>query len=87
LDKDKTRIFIFLPTGAKLLAAFIIIITVFPFCSHSQNWQSIFKGINRSGWEQKGGSAQYIVENNEIVAITVEDENNSFLCTKEVLIK
>ncbi|WP_088340403.1 3-keto-disaccharide hydrolase [Robiginitalea sediminis] len=44
-------------------------------------WQDLFNGKDLSGWEQLGGSAEYLVEGNEIVGRTVHDSPNSFLTT------
>jgi len=42
---------------------------------------SLFNGRNLDGWVQRGGKAQYRVENGEIVGETVPKTPNSFLCT------
>jgi hypothetical protein len=42
----------------------------------------LFNGKDLTGWVQKGGKAQFTVENGEIVGTTVTDTPNSFLCTE-----
>jgi hypothetical protein len=43
----------------------------------------LFDGKTLDGWEQRGGVAEYIVEDGTITGITVTETPNSFLCTKE----
>jgi hypothetical protein len=52
-------------------------------CTSKGEWKDLFNGNDFTGWERKGGPAEYIIENNEIIGITVDDRNNSFLCTIE----
>lgn len=49
----------------------------------SAQWKSLFNGKDLKGWNQKNGSAKFIVENGEIVGSTVANTPNSFLCTNE----
>ncbi|MBM3861098.1 MAG: DUF1080 domain-containing protein [Verrucomicrobia bacterium] len=46
-------------------------------------WVSLFNGRNLDGWVQRGGEAQYAVEDGCIVGTTVLKTPNSFLCTKK----
>lgn len=46
-------------------------------------WTPLFNGKNLSGWIQRGGKADYRVENGTIVGISKVDTGNSFLCTKQ----
>jgi len=41
-------------------------------------------GQNLAGWQRRGGTATYAVENGEIVGRTVLNSPNTFLCTKRV---
>ena len=43
----------------------------------------MFNGKDLNGWKQLNGKAEYKVENNEIIGISVPDEPNSFLCTEQ----
>jgi hypothetical protein len=45
-------------------------------------WRKLFNGKDLDGWVQKGGKAQYKVEDGQIVGTTVPNTGNSFLCTK-----
>jgi hypothetical protein len=47
-------------------------------------WESLIKGKNLKGWEQKGGKAEYRQEGGMIIGKTVANTPNSFLCTKKV---
>ena len=44
---------------------------------------SLFDGKTLSGWEQKGGKADYVVKDGAIVGTSVPNTPNSFLCTKQ----
>ena len=43
---------------------------------------TLFDGKTLTGWTQRGGKAEYAVEDGEIVGSTVPKTPNSFLCTK-----
>src|SRR5262245_44631939 len=47
-----------------------------------EGWVKLFNGKDLAGWIQRGGKAQYTVENGEIVGASVPRTPNSFLCTK-----
>lgn len=46
-----------------------------------QGWVDLFNGTDLSGWEQVNGTAEYRVENGEIIGTTVTGSPNSFLAT------
>ncbi len=45
-------------------------------------WVDLFNGKNLDGWTQRGGVADYAVEDGAIVGTTVPKTPNSFLCTE-----
>jgi hypothetical protein len=47
------------------------------------NWRELFDGKTLEGWKQRGGKAEYRVEDGEIVGSSVPNTPNSFLCTVE----
>lgn len=47
-------------------------------------WVQLFNEKDLSGWEQKGGEANYEVRNGMIVGSTVHDTPNSFLTTEKM---
>ena len=47
------------------------------------NWTPLFNGKDLDGWVQKGGKADYKVEDGAIVGRSVPKTPNSFLCTKK----
>ena len=49
----------------------------------AQSWTPLFNGKNLKGWVQRGGKADYKVENGTIVGYSKVNTDNSFLCTKE----
>lgn len=46
-------------------------------------WRALFDGRTLDGWVQRGGRAEYRVEDGAIVGVTRANQPNSFLCTKE----
>lgn len=46
-------------------------------------WQELFNGKNLRGWEKLDGSAEYKVENGEIIGISKTGTPNTFLATKK----
>lgn len=46
-------------------------------------WEYPFDGKTLEGWEQKGGKAEYKVEDGMIVGVSRLNTPNSFLCTKK----
>ena len=53
-----------------------------PAGQSEDGWVNLFNGKDLDGWVQRGGKAQYKVEDGQIVGSTVPNTGNSFLCTK-----
>jgi hypothetical protein len=66
----------------KLIISLIACIITAAGCQRS-DWQSLFNGKNFDGFVQLGGQARYVVENGEMVGISMPDTPNSFMCTAE----
>lgn len=49
----------------------------------ADNWIPLFDGSTLDGWIQRGGKANYTVEDGVIVGTTVPNTPNSFLCTEK----
>jgi len=49
----------------------------------AEDWTSLFDGKSLDGWTQRGGVAEYNIENGEIVGVAVPNTPNSFLCTEK----
>ncbi len=47
--------------------ALSIMLMALSFSINAQEWVELFKGKNLKGWEQLGGSAEYRVENGEVI--------------------
>jgi len=67
----------------------ILFLVLFPIIHFSYagnrlnaRWETLFDGKTLEGWEQKGGTADYTVEDGMIVGTSVLNTPNSFLCTK-----
>ncbi|VAX23176.1 Putative secreted glycosyl hydrolase [hydrothermal vent metagenome] len=49
----------------------------------NMEWEYLFDGKTLDGWEQRGGEAQYKVEDGMIIGVSKAGTPNSFLCTKQ----
>lgn len=52
--------------------------------AEDSGWMALFNGRDLSGWVQRGGKAEYVVEGGELVGRSVPRTPNSFLCTTRV---
>ena len=64
------------------VAWFFVLSPVVCAVSQEVDWTPLFDGRTLDGWVQKGGQANYSVDNGEIVGTTVPNTPNSFLCTE-----
>ncbi len=48
-------------------------------------WKELFNGKNLKGWKKLDGTAEYRIENGEIVGISKTGTPNTFLATKKNL--
>lgn len=48
-----------------------------------EEWVSLFDGKTLNGWQQKNGTAKYVVKNGTIHGTTNEGSPNSFLCSEK----
>ncbi len=53
-------------------------------CSVDGKWQELFNGKNFEGWEKLDGSAEYRIENGEIIGTSKTGTPNSFMATKKI---
>ncbi len=69
----------------KKVAFFLFLAVSFLIAGNRLNmeWEYLFDGKTLNGWEQRGGEAEYKVEDGMIVGISKADTPNSFLCTKQ----
>ena len=67
---------------------FLLVLLSYGISNAQQNdspqWESLVKGKNLKGWEQKGGKAKYRQQGDTIIGQTVANTTNSFLCTKKL---
>ena len=49
----------------------------------AQEWVELFNGKNLRGWEKLDGTAEFRVENGEIMGVSTMDTPNTFLATKK----
>ncbi len=67
--------------------AFAVTLLVGSFCTAADDagkFVPLFDGKTLDGWKQRGGDAEYRVEDGMIVGSSVPNTSNSFLCTKKM---
>jgi len=67
-----------------LTSAAALVTGAFGAFAETEEWIPLFNGKDLSGWHVEGGSAEFAVENGEIVGTVVTNTpGNTFLCTDE----
>ena len=68
----------------KKLLLLIACVAIFSSCESAENdgWKSLFNGRNLRGWVKMNGSAEFRVENGELVGVSTMNTPNTFLATK-----
>src|SRR5207248_177444 len=64
----------------KILTTLILLLLPISISASAADWLSLFDGKSLDGWERKGGTAEYKVEDDMIVGTTVARSPNTFLC-------
>jgi len=62
----------------------IIVVMAVTVTLQAQEWVDLFNGKNLKGWEKLDGSAEYRVENGEVIGISKTRTPNTFMATKKV---
>jgi len=62
----------------------ILIMMAAAITVNAQEWVDLFNGKNLKGWEKLDGSAEYRVENGEVIGTSRTKTPNTFMATKEV---
>lgn len=68
-------------TLSRSLFALTLAVVGLPAMADDAPWTPLFDGKSLDGWVQRGGKANYKVENGQIVGSSVPNTPNSFLCT------
>lgn len=68
----------------KKLSVLFILLVATGFSLNAQEWVELFNGKNLKGWEQLDGSAEYRVENGEVIGTSMVGTPNSFMATKKL---
>ena len=63
---------------------FILMMLAATVTLSAQEWVDLFNGKNLKGWEQLDGSAEYRVENAEVIGVSKTGTPNTFMATKKV---
>jgi hypothetical protein len=58
-------------------------VTLLGFSAEGE-WQNLFNGKNFKGWEKLDGSAEYRIENGEIIGTSKTGTPNTFMATKKI---
>lgn len=69
------------PSKSLLCITLALTFALSPATAAPGEWTPLFNGSDLTGWNQKGGKAEFTVENGEIVGRAVAKTPNSFLCT------
>ena len=51
---------------------------------HAKGWVNLFDGKTFKGWEKRGGTAEFVVEDGVILGTGPKRSPNTFLCTKKI---
>jgi len=68
------------PTFLSVVFLICFTASTFPQSKDSSGWIALFDGKTLDGWEKKGGTADYKIEDGAIVGTTVDRSPNTFLC-------
>lgn len=68
----------------KRISTLLLFVMVAAISVNAQTWVELFNGKNLKGWEKLDGTAQYRVENGEVIGISSTGTPNTFLATKEI---
>ncbi len=63
---------------------FCVIVLISLSSADAQEWIDLFNGKNFKGWTQLDGTAEYRVENGEVIGVSKVGTPNSFMATKKV---
>jgi sugar lactone lactonase YvrE len=61
----------------------LILLALTTLSASAADWTPLFNGQNLDGWTQRGGKAEYRVQNGEIIGVSAPKTPNSFLCTNK----
>jgi len=67
----------------KQILSLLVAIPILLQAEEPGEWIELFNGKNLDGWVQRGGEANYTIEDGAIVGTTVPKTPNSFLCTEK----
>ncbi len=68
----------------KRFSLVIVVVVVATLSGSAQEWVELFSGKNLRGWEKLDGTAEYRVENGEVIGISRVATPNTFMATKKV---
>jgi hypothetical protein len=68
----------------KRTTVLFMIVMAAAFTLNAQEWVELFNGKNLKAWEQLDGTAEYRVENGEVIGTSKVGTPNSFMATKKI---
>jgi sugar lactone lactonase YvrE len=67
----------------RFLLTQLCLITTLSASLPAADWVTLFDGQTLTGWQQRGGKAEYRVEDGQIIGVSVPGTPNSFLCSEK----
>ena len=68
----------------KRVSSLLVIMMVATITLNAQEWVDLFNGKNLKGWEKLDGTAEYRVENGEVIGTSKTGTPNTFMATKKL---
>ena len=68
----------------KRVSSLLLIMMVATITLNAQEWVDLFNGKNLKGWEKLDGTAEYRVENGEVIGTSKAGTPNTFMATKKL---
>ena len=65
----------------------VMVVMIAAVSMNAQEWVELFNGKNLKGLEKLDGSAEYRVENGELIGVSKTGTPNTFMATKEAMIE
>ena len=62
----------------------LVLVIALSQAGHAKDWVNLFDGKTFKGWEKRGGTAEFVVEDGVILGTGSKRSPNTFLCTKKI---
>ncbi len=68
----------------KKISVLVVLMMAAAVTINAQEWVDLFNGKSLKGWEKLDGSAEYRVENGEVIGVSKIKTPNTFMATREI---